>query len=400
MTTPATTASASASVGRLLDLVGRALFDDTRFVVFGGGAMLGAMFIGVLQALCGLDRDRYARWAGRLRGAAGTSAGAILAFLVVAGVDPWDMKALMDRHDVGAVLGDIKTPQLQEVIARGSLSSGAALDALLQGLVGDVLGDGGDPGALTLGAWAKPELVITVTNAVTGIAEFWSAATQPDVPVWVALRASASVPGLFPVVHWRGTPYHDGGVTCNLPCHLFDPRLTLTLMVHVGPAPGCAPVSASASASAPASASLDPATLVQHLAATATTTLRIVQWYMCAAQLGPMRSVPALTLRCVPCMPLQSAALLGRSGAFAFDAVSSAGDTLLADGAACVRGAVARIVCIGTLVFLLCQRHAPVRPPRTVTDTGGTQGVNPCWSPPTWGRTGRASSPPASSWPS
>ena len=352
----------AASVGRLLDLVGRALFDDTRFVVFGGGAMLGAMFIGALQALCGQDPDRYARWVRRLRGAAGTSAGAILAFLVVAGVNPWDMKALMDRHNVGAVLGDVKTPQLQEVIARGSLSSGAALDALLQGLVGDVLGDGdaaaGDPAALTLGAWAKPELVITVTNAVTGIAEFWSAATQPDVPVWVALRASASVPGLFPAVTWQGTPYHDGGVTCNLPCHLFDPRLTLTLMVHVGPAPS--PSTASPSASP--CASLDPATLVQHLAATATTTLRIVQWYMCAAQMGPMRSMPALTLRCVPCMPLQSAALLGRSGAFAFEAVSSVADTLLADGAACVRGAVARIVCIGTLVFLLCQRHVPVRP--------------------------------------
>jgi predicted acylesterase/phospholipase RssA len=348
--------TASVSVGRLLDLVGRALFDDTRFVVFGGGAMLGAMFIGALQALCGQDPDRYARWVRRLRGAAGTSAGAILAFLVVAGVDPWDMKALMDRHNVGAVLGDVKTPQLQEVIARGSLSSGAALDALLQGLVGDVVGD---PAALTLGAWAKPELVITVTNAVTGIAEFWSAATQPDVPVWVALRASASVPGLFPVVHWRGTPYHDGGVTCNLPCHLFDPRLTLTLMVHVGPAPTCAPSPSTASVQTPSS-SLDPATLVQHLAATATTTLRIVQWYMCAAQLGPMRSVPALTLRCVPCMPLQSAALLGRSGAFAFEAVASAGDTLLADGAACVRGALARIVCIGSLVFLLLKRQPPV----------------------------------------
>ena len=370
MTTTTTTTTTAASVGRLLDLVGQALFDDTRFVVFGGGAMLGAMFIGALQALCGQDPARYAQWVARLRGAAGTSAGAILAFLVVAGLDPWDMKALMDRHNIGAVLGDVKAPQLQEVIARGSLSSGAALDALLQGLVGDVMGDPATAAAVTLGAWAKPELVITVTNAVTGIAEFWSAATQPDVPVWVALRASASVPGLFPVVHWRGVPYHDGGVTCNLPCHLFDPRATLTLMVHVGPAPSCAPAASvqTAAAAAAAPLSLDPATLVQHLTATATTTLRIVQWYMCAAQLGPMRSVPALILRCVPCMPLQSAALLGRSGAFAFEAVSSAGDTLLADGAACVRGALARIVCIGSLVFFLLKRgRSPVTGVRSPT---------------------------------
>lgn len=400
--------------GDLLLALGHSLFDATRHVVFGGGAMLGTMYIGALQALCGHDPARYRAWAGRLRHSAGTSAGAILAFLVAAGVDPWTMKDLLDRHDVGGVLGDVRTPDASQIFARGSLSSGSTLDTLLKRVVAEVMG--GDQGC-TLAQFAAQRsvgLVITVTNAATGAAEFWTASSQPAVPVWVALRASAAVPGLFPAVRWRGTRFHDGGITCNVPCHLFPPATTLVLMVHVGPAPCSAPADAAdadadadyadagaqvADAGAGAGAGarpcadaeagparidgvdvaagarvrlkevpasvrprpslscLTPEAIAQQLTTAASTALRIVQWYMCAAQLGPMRAMPALVDHCVPCVPVTSAAILGRTGAFAFDAAPQAAEALLNDGAHSVVGVLGRTVLLAVLLCMALKRR-------------------------------------------
>ena len=310
--------------------------------------MLGAMYIGALQELCGQDPARWARWVSRLQHCAGTSVGAILAFLVAAGVHPWRMKVLMDKYDIGGVLADIRQPDLQRILGQGSLSSGEALDDLLQAVVREAAPSGSSQCTLgELASEGKPGLVITVTNASTGTVEFWSANNHASMPVWVALRASASVPGLFPPVVWQGCPFHDGGITCNVPCHLFSPRETLTLMVHMGPAPS------GDSSALRAVGLLTPENMVHYVTTAATAALKIVQWYMCAAQVGPMRAAPLLVQGCIPCSPVTSSVLLGRSGAFAFDAASVAADALMRDGANSVVGVLGRSVFLAVLTCVV-----------------------------------------------
>lgn len=338
--------------------------------------MLGAMYIGVLQELCGDNRMVYDTWRGRLKGVAGTSAGAIVAFMLAAGASPWTMQDLLATYNLGAIVQDAKTCAAQDMLLQGGLCSGKALDDLLQHLVGSATGNP----HITLGELQRRpkavSLAVAVTNAATGAVGFLTAESHVDVPVWRALRASASVPGLFPaVVLPDGSAYHDGGVTCNLPCHLFPPRHTLTLMVHVGagtpsgaspwsspsPAPGAA-----ASAAAPAPTSPTPAgalgiaEVMDMLMVVASRALRIVQWYMCASQVGPMRSCPVLGIRCVPCVAVTASDVLGPTGAFAFQAGTAATSALVADGKRCVRSVIAR----DNLLVLACNAAVRARATR------------------------------------
>jgi predicted acylesterase/phospholipase RssA len=430
-----------------LDVLRRSLFDDTRFVVFGGGAMFGAMYIGALQALSASDEARYREWARRLQGCAGTSAGAILAFLVAAGLDPWTMKGLLDDFDIGSIVHDVRAPVLREVLARGGLSSGLALDQLLRNIVRaavgqeDItLGSFGIQRQLATGIQPATCLIITVTNAHSGAVEFWSPTSKPDVPLWHALRASASVPGLFPAYILDGVPYHDGGVTCNVPCHLFPAQETLTLMVHMGSMNSGAPEVSSADLPdlidhkktskkkgkaedhrykegssttttttptrtvippvthvAPKNTGLgqheevvgsqvvsqvgsqvknaggglsdllgsgpsdpfssDLATLLQLVQGAATRAVRIVQWYMCASQLGPMRACPVRAFRCIPCVPIGSSAQLGQGGAFAFDKGKESSDLLVQDGIKSVAGVMACNIFLLVLTSIGLAKH-------------------------------------------
>jgi len=49
---------------------------------------------------------------------------------------------------------------------------------------------------------------------------------SPDMPVWLAVRMSISIPYVFPAVYYKEKYYVDGGVFA-LPIHLFDMEKTL-----------------------------------------------------------------------------------------------------------------------------------------------------------------------------
>lgn len=312
--------------------VRRRLFSDCRYVALGGGAMLGTMYIGVLQALCDGDPARYAAWHKRLLRVAGTSAGAILALLVCAGMSPWEMQRLLLTVNLGAIMSDARVSSISAMLLRGAVCNGDNLDAVLRTIVTAACGTAD----VTLNQLPVP-LVVAVTNAVTGSIEFWDGATRPHVPVWLALRASACVPGLFPAVVVDGVPYYDGGITCNLPCHLFPPRETLTLMVHIGG------LHFGGGNGSDASAPGDVFNLALDALGRA---FRIVQWYMCAAQLGPLRAHVDFAKRCVPCVALNSSAGLGPTGAFAFEASAATLQALVEDGQRSVHAVIVRDLCV------------------------------------------------------
>lgn len=324
------------------DAVRFRLLQGCQYVAMGGGAMFGVMYIGALKALAGADDTTYGHWYRNLRGVAGTSAGSIMAFLVASGVRPDSMCALLSATDLSAVGASAATSTVAQMLHRGSVCLDADLNALLQGLVARVLDLGAaEAAALTLADFAArglPDLCIVVTNATTGAVDFWKASTHPRVPVWLALRASCCVPGLFPAVHWEGVPYIDGGVTCNLPCHLFPPRQTLALFVHMG-GPGSAMDDAGGASGGPSGVDLISCTLKRCC--------RMVQWYMCAAQLGALRCSVDRLARCIPCVSSNS-----RTSAFSFDAGPAVLEQLLQDGADAVQAVVVRDMVLFTFVLL------------------------------------------------
>jgi predicted acylesterase/phospholipase RssA len=322
------------------------LLGRTRYVALGGGSMLACMYIGVLQELTGHDDTVFAAWAAQLKGVAGTSAGAILAFLIAAGTTTSAMCAMMAGCNVTAIAEEAKGITGPRLAAWGAVTSGAAIDALLLDIVQRALGlpsrkaaravtlaDFQGEGRAGAGAGggtgaSRPLLTVVVTNADDGVVEYWSAATRPEVPLWLALRASVAVPGLFPEVVHDGVRYQDGGITCNLPCFLYPAAETLSLFVHVG---GCA-----AEKPAPDGDSQDLAAMIYTGSMRA---LKMVQLYMCAAQLGPLRGNPLLVCNAVPCRSLTS---LGLAGAFAFHGGADTMQALAADGVNNARSIILR----------------------------------------------------------
>jgi NTE family protein len=60
------------------------------------------------------------------------------------------------------------------------------------------------------------------SNVTRQRVEVLSAATQPELPVWKAVRMSIGIPLIFAPVHHEGCAYVDGGVCWDYPVDLFD----------------------------------------------------------------------------------------------------------------------------------------------------------------------------------
>ena len=66
------------------------------------------------------------------------------------------------------------------------------------------------------------ELYLTGTNLTNGGLKVFSADTDPEMPIWLALRITMSFPGGFVPVKYKGHYYADGGIADNYPMSIFD----------------------------------------------------------------------------------------------------------------------------------------------------------------------------------
>jgi len=150
-------------------------------LVFGGGAMHGCMYPGVLIALCNGDRDAYAAWFKGVNCVAGTSVGSIFAYMLTVW-DPWTVCEKIKTcgfRDIAATLFD---HNVAEATMQRSINSGRALEAMLKRGVLESLGD---EGATLLDLYKRTgkKLVITVTDRQSGRVGFWNYTNRPELPI-------------------------------------------------------------------------------------------------------------------------------------------------------------------------------------------------------------------------
>jgi NTE family protein len=158
-------------------------------VALGGGSARGYAHIGVLAALerRGLRPDVLV----------GTSFGAVIAALYALGHTPAQLREDAERMRRRDVL-----PRIVDVgLDRGALFAGRRLEAYFQGLVGDARIED-----------LPRTLAIVTTDVDTGERVVLRAG-----PLARALRASASLPGLFAPVAWEGRRLIDGGIGAPVP---------------------------------------------------------------------------------------------------------------------------------------------------------------------------------------
>jgi NTE family protein len=191
------------------EVVGRVFAGRSVSMVFGGGGARGAAHIGVLRALNeeGIHVDHIG----------GTSMGAILGGGAAAGISCDDLVALIRRWRSSGALRDVTFPTV-------SLLRTKKTEALL----GDVLGNGGIEDLWT-------NFLCTTVDITSG-----RLVIHEEGPAALWIRASGSVPGVFPpVVGFDGHLHIDGGMLNNVPADVMRARWGGTVItIDVGAVAG------------------------------------------------------------------------------------------------------------------------------------------------------------------
>ena len=324
------------AVKALFTTAKRQWLQSSEYVVIGGAGMHGMMYIGVLMGLCEHDRTTYLAWIAGVKGLVGSSAGALVTFMILCGLDPWEMRREMVRCDLGRVIDHVCQTSMEDMRKMGALTSGAAADDATRELVCRLTGDT-DTTFAALHARTNRTFIVTVSNAYTGRTEYWSHWSKPDMPVWLALRCSSSVPVIFNPHCVMGNTIYDGGIACNIPCHVFPPQSTLTLFNCMDYA------SIEARSSSTSTAGPTPPPTSSKLAEIST--LAKMTWMN--QQLGAMRAQPRYAIRAVPCIAAGTAV-----SAYTYNATLPEIDVLICSGLASLHGVLLRNLLVAMLYAL------------------------------------------------
>ncbi|MBN1205196.1 MAG: patatin-like phospholipase family protein [Myxococcaceae bacterium] len=198
-------------------------------LVFQGGGVKGIAYVGALRVLQAQDLLRS------VRNVAGTSAGAITAALVAVGATADEMNAILGSTDFasfmdgkGGFIGDTV-----RLVKDFGIYKGDEFEQWCRQQIGNLTArsTGQAQPDLTFGqlcvlAQKEPErfreLHVVTTNLSRQTPEVFCAHTQPDVPLWKAVRMSMSIPLFFEAFRFNGNIYVDGGISWNYPIDLFD----------------------------------------------------------------------------------------------------------------------------------------------------------------------------------
>lgn len=165
--------------------------------------------------------------------AVGSSAGALLCFLLCTGISHKRMKQIIFD---GALAFSSKTVDIDRVL---NIYKDIGIDNgdIIRNLVQKVLLERFNVSNMSFVEFAKSSgknLVVCVSNVSHGKAEYWSVDTTPNISIVDALLATTSIPFVFSPVILNETVYCDGSLFEHFPIRYFslDPLFdTLGLVV-------------------------------------------------------------------------------------------------------------------------------------------------------------------------
>jgi hypothetical protein len=173
-------------------------------------------YLGVLQEV----QKEVAERGSRLASVTGVSGGSIVGLLLVLGYSLPSVHMLFTGLDYG----DINSIDVANFMQGFGFESGDALCALLRDLIRRKLGNG-DACFADLARSRGACFRVVATNLSAQRAQVFSAEDSPDVPLWLAVRASIAIPFVFTAVRHAGCVFTDGGILCPNPVCLLPAAL-------------------------------------------------------------------------------------------------------------------------------------------------------------------------------
>ena len=179
---------------------------------FQGGGVKGTAYGGVVKCL-----EEFGCFS-KIKRVVGTSVGAITAALISCGYTANELEAFMFNLNYSSLEDNslFFTADVYRMMSSFAYNEGNMLKKIIRDMIHAKTGDA-DITFLSLHNRSGIETTVTAVNLNTHVLECFNHKITPDVPVSLAVLASAAVPFVFPPVKINGHMYIDGGTSCNFP---------------------------------------------------------------------------------------------------------------------------------------------------------------------------------------
>ena len=196
--------------------------ENLHYLAFGGGGARGIAFAGACAELWSLLRFDVSR----LKGASGTSIGALYAAAIVAGMHPTRLLEVASSTS----LIDLVRPHVTNLVMHWGFDNSSILEEWIDSHIG-----GHRETFKQMHERTGRVLKLTATNLHTCECYILDHESEPDMPVCRGVAMSMCLPPLFAPMEHKGCLMVDGGICNNYPVDVFDsPEHTLGLKVQWG----------------------------------------------------------------------------------------------------------------------------------------------------------------------
>jgi len=185
-------------------------------LVFSGGGIKGVAYAGIPTVL------KNYKILNNIKKVAGTSAGSIAALLIALKYKPKQIEKIISKLDFNNFIDtNLITKHIFKLFFYTGIQSGARLEKWIKAKIKYKTGSESTTFA-ELFELTKIELVITAVDFDSQTVSYFSHKTSPDMPIWIAVRASTALPVYYEMVYYNGRRYMDGGPLANYPIWVFD----------------------------------------------------------------------------------------------------------------------------------------------------------------------------------
>ena len=180
-------------------------------IIFTGGGFKGWAYIGTLQVL-----DEYAFIFKDISQVIGVSIGSLFGLFYVLGIK-WDF---ILNYVMNLNFKDFMDIDIDNILTNQSLFKGNKFTEIIKEIIGLKI----DPDItfIELKKYSKILFTVNALNINDSKLEYFNYKLTPDVKVIDAVRASCSLPFVFPPYLLKDKYYYDGGICNNCPLNLVD----------------------------------------------------------------------------------------------------------------------------------------------------------------------------------
>ena len=180
-------------------------------IIFTGGGFKGWAYIGTLQVL-----DEYAFIFKDISQVIGVSIGSLFGLFYVLGIK-WDF---ILNYVMNLNFKDFMDIDIDNILTNQSLLKGNKFTEIIKEIISLKI----DPDItfIELKRYSKILFTVNALNINDSKLEYFNYKLTPDVKVIDAVRASCSLPFVFPPYLLKDKYYYDGGICNNCPLNLVD----------------------------------------------------------------------------------------------------------------------------------------------------------------------------------